>query len=54
MPLIHLSHCHPKTGAKADPSPSSSSDFLTRLPHRPFTAAHSFVSRAAGIAIHLI
>lgn len=34
-----LYNCCPKTGAKADPNPSSSSDFLALLLHHPFTNA---------------
>lgn len=52
---VHLCHCHPKTGPKADPSPSSSSDFLALLSHHPtLFPVHSFILRATGIAIHLM
>lgn len=40
--LTRLCHCDPQPGAKADPTPSSSSDFLALPPHHPFTNAHTF------------
>lgn len=40
--LTHLCHHYPKTGAKADATPSSSSDFFALLPLHGFTNANAF------------
>lgn len=55
MFVTHFCNCHPRTEAKVDPNPSSSSYFLALLSHHPtFFSVHSFILRATDIVIHLI